>query len=445
MSVNFDFLSAPLKTDDLKAALEVERNKLRLKTDYHSSLKMRLEEANHNLSKIGEKAEFVAFQVAQINALLTPPPRTKTEIASDDIEHYYMLPSLLTRTGLIAGGGALFVLGSGTKLSLKLIGKAPKLSRAAKIAKSTKFLKAAKFAKTTVVLGVALGFLELAVGMISAVEINRRLRNDRAAFEAAIKKADALLTEMNETVVAAETTVREILDDAGFEGFKLEAAMQGYITQMNDAIAELGRQKAVSRMVRKMAIMGLTPQMIAAASELDQPLVDDLLKMLSVEQALARGDDEQTLRRAFKLEAGQLKAAKRIVDARGALVAGTPVLDVVAQSALPPAIIEAETDENTNRLAPLWADIEGEGDLTSLTDQALVEVTHLAALRAELAIKSQLVSGVDPARLAQTQGQDPARVMAWSQDIQEAQDETASDHTQQRAAALRLPLRLRTH
>lgn len=451
MSFNAEtfFLFQPFKTDELKASLETLREELRGKDDRHKKLLLQMGDVSNQLEKMEEKAVYVSYQVSQISALLMPPA-SQAEKFSDDKDKYVSNPAVIVGGALVSAGVLQFMVGSVLAPGvMKLVKGAPKVAKGAKIAKASKFLKVSKFAKVTVVLGIAVGILDMAFSFATASQINALLRKDQKALTDAINEADDLLDEMSDDLKKGRGMVADLLREAGFGNLPIEEAMAAYINNMNEAIAGLGKQKAVARMVRRMSMLGLDRDAIAATAEIDAALVDELLKSLALEKAIAAGEDAAAVAQQFGVQATQVNAIKSLVDARGALVAGDDPKDVAKRFDLPLAVITGEVEENIRRAAPHWEKIETGEDLTAVARALLVAQPVLERLHVELATKAALAEGGDVSNLADARGLRLETVEAWHTDLVEARgqiEQIAQEGTTTKptelAASYRLPLDL---
>ena len=137
-----------------------------------------------------------------------------------------------TMTGSTGPGGGL------SPPVMKLIGKTPKLGKAATMAKSSKFMKVLKFGKGAVALSAAIAVIELVVGMASAQAINKQLKKDKAVLNKHIDEADAEIAELQSATREAEGLVKSLLEDSELGDLEHDAAIAAYLGQQSPCDAD---------------------------------------------------------------------------------------------------------------------------------------------------------------------------------------------------------------
>lgn len=438
MGFDFDPL-AGLKTDDLKAKLEVLREDIRARQSTFSVEMMALDAAVNDLTKMEEKTDFVVAQLEQISSITTPAPPSDAEVASDALDKYFTDPVFLASTGMGAVGGGMMVVGGIGKVVSKRFGPKVKLGKAAKAGKATKFVKFLKVGKGVAGLGAALAMVELAVGMVSAQKINKQLKKDKAALNKHIDEADAEIKELRGIRKDAEAAVRSLLDEAGVaDGLDAEfdtaeaaaeaheAAISGYLRHMNDAIAQLSAQTAKVRMVRKMVLSGaLEPDMIADMTEVDETVVSSIAERVAVELALVSGRSVVEVARDSGLLSEQVLEIEGVVRARNEAVAGEDPERIAELVQVTEAVVQGEDEATMPLLASSWGAIEADDDLEAIGRKAVVAASALSRLRSELRAKTELAGGIDPAAVAQSANRSIEAVSAWGVDVAEARADIA--------------------
>jgi cell division protein FtsL len=333
---------------------------------------------------------------------------------------------------------------------MKLIGKAPKLGKAATVAKSTKFMKVLKFGKGAVALSAAIAVIELLVGMASAQAINKQLKKDMAVLNKHIDEADAEIAELKEATSEAEGLVKSLLKDSDLGDLEHDAAIAAYVRMMNEAIAGLSAQKAKIRMVRKMVLHGvMEPADIAAMTDVDEAVVESIEKRVRVERALVEGRSVVEAARETGLEADQVIEIEGVVRARNEAVAGEDAEKVAEILKVPVAVVLGEGEATFPLLAPSWAEIETDGDLIAIGRKAVLSADALGRLRNELRAKSALASGGSPEDVAASSGRPIEDIAEWGLEVAEGRSDIAILKRDGKlgkpslvAAQMRLPLSL---
>lgn len=443
MSIDFDIF-AGLKTDDLKAELAAYREELVNREVTYMEKRGELDDAVRDLGKMEEKTNFVVMQLEQFSVLTTPPPESGAETTSDYLDRYFKDPVFNVSVGLSAIGGAVVLSGP----ALKMVGALPKLSKATKLANSSKFLKVLKLGKGALALGAALAIVELAFSMVTAQEINKQLRADKAKLQKAMRKADEAIDELEQSTKEAKAQVKSLLEEAGFGNLAHGVAMESYVRMMNEAIAALSAQKSKVRMVRKMVIRNaMELEDMADIAGVAMDVVESVAQRVAVERAFIEGQTVVQVARESALADSQIMEIEKVIKARNEAVAGEAPEAIAELLGIPASIVLSEGEETLPLLASSWDDIQQEEGLDAISHKALVSSDALERLADELQAKVALSRGDDPADVSKQFDRTLEDVGAWSTDIAEARTQIAVlkrdgklgklDVT---AARLRLPL-----
>lgn len=456
-------IAASFKTDDLKNELDVLRDSLVAKQGEFNNVYVELQATEGHLSNMEEKVSYVVAQLEQIKALTTPPPPSGAEIASDALDQYFTDPIFLASAGLAIGGVALVGLGGLAGLAGKLgkIAKgAPKVTAATKATKLTKATKIMKLGKGAVVLSGAIAIVDLVVNTASAQGINKELNKNKATLSKNINDANDFIADAKQARNDAKAHLMGLLKDAEVDHLIVETeegllnfdpAISAYLRQMNMAIAELGKQKASLRMMRKMILAGMDSATAAGIAGMDPAVADSLAKRVTVERMLVAGNSAIEAARKHDLAPEQVGAIANVVRARADVIAGEMPETVSEAFDVPLAIVLEEVAETMPLLVPHWDAIEGTADLTVVADAVVVPASGLERLRNELASKLLLASGGDISAIAKSAERSIEEVNDWNLDLAEARGRLAImdrdgvlGGAPGLAAKLRLPLKLTT-
>jgi len=454
VEIDFDkfFLTRSWATNDLKIELDHVRGKLIAMKDEFDVKENLLLDIERELETMEAKTKFIVTVIRKTAVLFTPPPPDEKEIAYDHAEElaYSKLQLLEGLTGGV--GGAAFLagrLGPGTlKLTTKLgrlalggkaagaskLGSASatlKLARGAKVAnagKLTTSMKFMKFGKGAMGLSAAIMVLEIGMKLSSAGEINEHLKREKKSVDAMIKTAEEELRHYDATIARGTTLQRELFDDAGV------ADISGYLRYLNEAIADLGEQKARFSMVRNIVLRGLDAAFaMSFIKGLDEAEFNDIAKRVEAERRLAAGEPAPAVASSLGLDPAQLVEISKIVSIRNALVEGGQHADVAAEFDVPDDVVEAQADMLAETLDDWWPALESDGPLGDVARTLVVSIGSLDALRGELRAKRRLDAGDGADDIAQTAGVSLDVVKGWASALAAGKIDAA------RAAAKRAP------
>lgn len=443
MQIEFDLL-AGMKTDDLKAELAALREALLDREVSYSAGKSALDDAVRDLGKMEEKANFVVMQMEQIAVLTTPPPKSDAETTSDFLDRHFNDPVFQASIGLSAVGGVVVLSGP----ALKVLGSVPKLSKATKLANSSKFLKVLKLGKGALALGAALAIVDLMVSMVTAQEINKQLRQDKAKLQAKLREADEAIAELKSATKDAKAQVQDLLTEAGFGDLEHGKAMESYVRMMNEAIAALSAQKSKVRMARKMVMRNaMSVEDISEIVGIALDVVESVAQRVSVERAFVNGRTVVEVARDSALDDTQVVEIETLVRARNEAIAGEAPETIAKLLGLPASVVLSEGEETLPLLASSWEDIEQEKGLDAISLEALVSADALGRLADELQAKVALSRGDDPGKVSEAFDRTIEAVAEWATDVAEARAQIAVLKRDGKlgkldvaAARLRLPL-----
>lgn len=414
IEIDFDgfFLTRSWATNDLKMELDKVRGELLAMKGQFDEKENALLDVDRELETMEAKTEFIVTVIQQTSSLFTPPPPDEKETAYLNAEDlaYSKLHLLEALTGGV--GGAAYLLGKLGPTSIKLTSKLGqltlgakaantgklgaasstlKLTKTAKMAKAGKLTKAMKFAKFGKgMMGVSAAIMVLEIGMklSSAGEINDHLKSEKKAIKKQIKTANEELKNYDAAIAERRTLQKNLFEDAGVSD------VTGYVRYLNEAIADLGKNKANFAMARRMLMRRMEKEMILAVVEgLETDALDDIAKRLEAEQRLAAGDATADIAQDLNLSQQQLGPIKNIISVRNAIVEGKVHSEISETFDTPPGVVDNEADRINDTLDDIWPVLEGDEQLGDAAQSLIVSVSALEYMRRELRAKIKLDAG----------------------------------------------------
>ena len=435
IDIDFDkfFLTRSWATNDLKAELDIERGKLLAMKDQFDQKQNALMDIERELETMEAKTEFIVTVVQQTSSLFTPPPVDEKETAYLNAEDlaYSKLHLLEALTGGV--GGTAFLLGKlgpaalkmTTKLGHLALGtktagtaklgaassslKLTKVTRAAKAGKLTKAMKFAKVGKGMMGVSAAIMALEIGMKLASAAEINNHLKSEKKTINKQINTANKELLIYDEAIAERYALQNDLFKDAGVED------IAGYLRYLNEAIADLGKNKANFSMARRMLLRGMDKTLVCAVVDgLEPDALDDIAVRLEAEQRLAAGDHPDTTAEALNLTAQQLEPIENTIAVRNALIEGREAHDIADTFETPLSVVENEADQLTQTLDDIWPALEGEQPLDDAARMLIVSVDALEYMRRELKAKVKIEAGEKADTIADAAGVSLDIVKNWA-------------------------------
>lgn len=467
IEIDFDgfFLTRSWATNDLKMELDKVRGELLAMKDQFDEKENALLDVDRELETMEAKTEFIVTVIQQTSSLFTPPPPDQKETAYLNAEDlaYSKLHLLEALTGGV--GGAAFLLGKLGPTSVKLTSKLGqlalgakaantgklgaasstlKLTKTAKIAKAGKLTKAMKFAKFGKgMMGVSAAIMVLEIGMklSSAAEINDHLKSEKKAINKQIKTANEELKNYDAAIAERRALQKDLFEDANVSD------VTGYVRYLNEAIADLGKNKANFSMARRMLLRGMQKDLILAVVEgLEADALDDIVKRLEAEQRLAAGDAHADIAQDLNLSEQQLAPIENLIAVRNALVKGREHNDIANAFEMPLSIVENEAGLLSETLDDIWPSLESTEPLDDAARLLIVSASALDYMRRELKAKIKLDAGEAADQVAAAADVSIDVVKVWARALATAKidagamsEEEKSRDIMNIAAAHRLP------
>ena len=435
MEIDFDkfFLTRSWATNDLKQELDDVRRELLAMKDSFDEKENQLLDVERELETMEAKTRFIVTVVRETAVLFTPPPPDEKEVAYEHAEEL-AFSKLNFLEGLTAGvGGAAYLagkLGPGTlKLTTKLgrlamgnkaaaaskignAGSSLKLAKAASAAKAGKLTTAAKFTKFgkgAMGLSAAIMVLDIGLKISSAGELNDYLKREKKSLEGMIKTAEGELRDYDQAIASGRSLQRELFDDAGV------ADISGYLRHLNEAIADLGEQKARFAMVRNIIVRGLDKSFaMSFIKNLDDAEFDDIALRVDAERLLAAGQSPDQISSTLGLAKAQVDEINKIVRVRNALVEGRSIAEAAAACEILEDVAENQAELLAETLDDVWPAVEGDGPLDDAARTLIVSKHALESLRRELRAKLMLDAGDGADRVAHALGVSLDEIKVWA-------------------------------
>ena len=472
IEIDFDefFLTRSWATNDLKMELDKVRGELLAMKDQFDEKENALLDVDRELETMEAKTEFIVTVIQQTSSLFTPPPPDKKETAYLNAEDlaYSKLHLLESLTGGV--GGAAYLLGKLGPVSIKLTSKLgqlalgakaantgklgaassslklTKVTRAAKAGKLTKAMKFTKFGKGMMGVSAAIMVLEIGMKLSTAGEINDHLKSEKKTINKQIENANKELKNYDAAIAERRALQKSLFDDSG------ASDVTGYVRYLNEAIADLGKNKANFSMARRMLLRGMEKDLIVAVVEgLETDALDDIAKRLEAEQRIAAGDAPADILRDLGLETEQLEPIENIVAVRNALIEGKAQNEIVETFDIPVSVVENEAGRIDDALDDIWSTLEGNGPLNDAAQSLIVSVSALDYMRRELKAKIKLDAGEAADQIAAAAGVSLDVVKDWASALATAKIDAGAMSEEEKArdvmniaAAHRLPSMLIT-
>ena len=221
---------------------------------------------------------------------------------------------------------------------------------------------------------------------------------------------------------------------------------------LNEAIADLGKNKANFAMARRMFLRRMEKDLILAVVEgLEADALDDIAKRLEAERGLAVGDVSTNIAQDLSLSEKQLEPIENLIAARNALIKGGEHSDIANAFEMPISIIKNEAEQLSETLDDIWPSLEGTAPLDDAAQLLIVSVSALDYMRHELKAKMRLDAGEAADQIAAAAGVSLETVKGWASSLAAAKidadamsEEEKAGNIMTIAAVYRLPSALIT-
>jgi hypothetical protein len=429
----------PGKTDKLLSDLEKQRTALEQLHADSVGKGIELSEVVSNLQLMEEKTFFFAEMVDKTQGVFVPPPKGVAEVGMLAIQKHVFgnLSRFSNVAGLLAAPLVVdIVFRAGT-----YAGKISKVGRVSRVMKHARYAKVMKFAKGAMVLAVAAEVASLVINMVASRQMNDQLRAELKDLRAKTAKGRKDYQTLVAGLADAKAQRDELLAQAGV------STPEEYVQTINEALAQMGRQKANFDTARRMLQHKMPDDVILSMlNGLSEEALALIKTRLQAESLLAAGQSQVDVAAQIGLDPEQVAEIALVVDARNALVRGLSVEEVADSMNIGPGLLEDVDDMLDEALPDNWAKIEGDGSLDSLAADMLLSEAALAALRTELKAKSLLHTGTGVGPVSESLGVDRDEVVGWASELPVAAEAARNQRTQgmtepsELAAANRLPL-----
>jgi len=427
------------KTDKLLSDLEQQRAALEQLHADSVQKGIELSEVVSDLQLMEEKTLFFAEMIEKTQGVFVPPPKGEAEIGMLTIQKHVFgnLAKFSNIAGLLAAPLVVdIVFRAGT-----YVGKISKVGRVSRIMKHARYAKVMKFAKGAMVLAVAAEAASLIINMVASKQMNDQLRAELKDLKKKTAKGRKDYKVLEAGLADAKAQRDEMLAQAGV------TTPEAYVRTINEALAQMGRQKASFDTARRMLQHEMPEEVILSMLDgLSDESLELIKTRLIAETLLAAGTSQADVAKQVGLDPGQIAEIAMVIDARNALVQGLGLEEVSESIGIGPGLLEDVDDMLDEALPEHWAKIEGDSGLGDLAAELLLALAALDALRVELKSKALLSSGTEIGAVCESLGLDRDAVVAWASDlpiaIEAARNQRAQGITDltELAAANRLPL-----
>ncbi len=446
MSIQFPDISdtiffEPGKTDQLLHDLEVQRSALQTLHADSVQKGIALSEVVSDLQLMEEKTRFFAQMVDKTQGVFVPPPMGEAEIGMLAIQQLVFgnLSKFSNIAGLLA---APLVVDVVFRAGLH-VGRISKVGRVSRMMSHARYAKVMKFAKGAVVLAVAAEAAGMIIGMVASKQMNDQLRAELADLRKKTAKGRKDFKQLEAGLADAKAQRDEMLAQAGV------ATSEEYVRTINEALAQMGRQKANFDTARRMVQHQMPDAVILSMLDgMTDAALTMIKRRLQAEQSLAAGADPSQVAVQMGLSPEQVAEIAVVIAGRDALVRGAGLEEVAATIAIGPGLLDDIDDMLDEALPDHWPEIEASTPLDELAAKLLLSEAALLDLRCELQGKTQIAAGGDVGEIAAALGAPRDTVVRWASALPLATEAARTQRAQgitdpaDLAAANRLPLAL---